>query len=211
MTDQEKANENIDTNQTTNGNKSSTKTYISLVSILLIFLYSLQGFVIGLFLETIQLRLKKDFSFAEVGIFLLCSYPFSLKVLWSPIVDTYYIKSLGLRRTWAISSQLIVSGLLYFLSYNINFLIESKKIYELSFICFTIKFFIATQDIAIDGWATTLCGKDVINYLIFIKFKFLELFFSFFLPNYRANYRHNFFNFNIREFKQREFLPKILK
>jgi hypothetical protein len=161
----EKSINNNYTNKENNNQISSTKTYIYLVSIFLIFLYSLQGFVIGLFLETLQIRLKREFSFSEVGIFLLCSYPFSLKVLWSPIVDTYYIKSLGLRRTWALFSQIIVSGLLYFLSLNINYLIESKKIYELSFICFIIKFFIATQDIAIDGWATTLCGKDV-NYLL---------------------------------------------
>jgi hypothetical protein len=156
-------------------NSKNTKTYFYLVSILLIFLYSLQGFVIGLFLETIQIRLKKDFSFSEVGIFLLCSYPFSLKVLWSPIVDTYYIKSLGLRRTWALFSQLIVSALLYYLSLNINFLIESKKIYGLSFICFVIKFFIATQDIAIDGWANTLCGKDV-NYLKILLYFYNNIF-----------------------------------
>jgi hypothetical protein len=106
------------------------------------------------------MKLKLDFSFSEVGIFLLCSYPFSLKVIWSPIIDTYYIKSLGQRRSWAISSQLVVSGLLFFLSVNINELILSKKIYELTFLCLCIVFFIATQDIAIDGWATTLCGKD---------------------------------------------------
>ncbi len=122
----------------------------------------MQGFVIGLFLETIQIKLKKDFSYSEIGVFLLCSYPFSLKVFWSPIVDTYYVRSIGLRRTWAIGTQIISAGLLFYLSGNINLLLDNKKIYELSFVCFLIVFFIATQDIAIDGWATTLCGKDVI-------------------------------------------------
>jgi len=149
-------------NEVKHSNQTNSK-YISFVTILLIFLYSMQGFVLGLFLETIQIKLKKDFSYSEIGIFLLCSYPFSLKVFWSPIVDTYYIKSIGLRRTWAIFTQIITSGLLMYLSYNINYQMENKKIYELSFICFLIVFFIATQDIAIDGWATTLCGKDVNN------------------------------------------------
>ena len=155
-TKQEKNLLNTDYNSINNNSRN-----IYFVSTLLIFLYSLQGFVIGLFLETIQLKLKKDFTYAEIGIFLLCSYPFSFKVFWSPIVDTYYIKSIGLRRTWAISTQLICSSLIFFLSSRIESLLKDKQIYELSFICLLIVFFIATQDIAIDGWATTLCGKDV--------------------------------------------------
>lgn len=144
-------------------NSSPNSKYIILVSVLLIFLYSLQGFLIGVFLETIQIKLKKDFSYAEIGVYLLCTYPFSLKVFWSPIVDTYYIRSIGLRRTWAIFSQIICSVLLLHLSYTINDLLAHKKIYELTLISFLIIFFVATQDIAIDGWATTLCGKEVKN------------------------------------------------
>ncbi len=144
-----------------NKRSTSSSTYNKLVILLLVFLYSLQGLVIGLFLETFQLRLKKDFSYSEIGVFLLCNYPFSLKVFWSPIVDTYYIKSIGLRRTWAISTQILAFGLIMFLSYNINFVLNEKKIYELTFICFLIMLCIATQDIAIDGWAITLFEKDV--------------------------------------------------
>jgi len=165
----EKENSDLLTKQTPQQPIKSNSLYISLVSSLLIFLYSMQGFVIGLFLETIQIKLKKDFSYSEIGVFLLCSYPFSLKVFWSPIVDTYYVRSIGLRRTWAIGTQIISAGLLFYLSGNINLLLDNKKIYELSFVCFLIVFFIATQDIAIDGWATTLCGKDVIFYNFFFE------------------------------------------
>jgi len=138
-------------------------SYIKFIRILLIFLFCMHGFILGLFLETLQITLKKDFSYSEIGIFLLCDYPFALKLFWSPIVDTYHIRSIGLRRTWVISTQIIIAGLLMYLSYNINHQIENKKIYELSIICCMVIFFIATQEIAIDGWATTLCGKDVNN------------------------------------------------
>ena len=91
---------------------------------LLIFLYSLQGLVIGLLLETLQLRLKTYFNYSEIGIFLLCSYPFSLKILWSPIIDTYYLKSIGLRKTWIILSQLICAAILFLLSMEIDEILE---------------------------------------------------------------------------------------
>ncbi len=131
-------------------------------SSLLIFLYFLQGLVIGLLLETIQLNLKSSFNYSEIGIYLLCSYPFSLKILWSPIVDTYYINKLGLRKTWIIFSQIISSALLIYLSYSVDGMIQEKRIYALAVVCFVLVFCISTQDIAVDGWALSLCGKEVI-------------------------------------------------
>jgi PAT family acetyl-CoA transporter-like MFS transporter 1 len=128
---------------------------------LLIFLYSLQGLVIGIILDTMQMILKKHFHYKEIGLFLMCSYPFSLKIFWSFIVDTYYIKRLGLRKTWVIFSQSISSLILLYLSYHIEGIILDKRIYFLSFMCFMLIFCIATQDIAVDGWALSLFGNNV--------------------------------------------------
>lgn len=140
--------------------KADNKTYSSM---LLVFLYSLQGLIIGLLLDTMQLRLKPYFKYSEIGLFLLCSYPFSLKLFWSPIVDTYYIKSLGLRKTWIISTQIVAGCIVLYMSYGIEQIIQDKDITFLSLISLILMFSIATQDIAVDGWALTLCGKDVLN------------------------------------------------
>ena len=39
---------------------------------------------------------------------MMCSLPFSLKVLWSPFVDLYYFKSFGRRKSWIIPTQVLV-------------------------------------------------------------------------------------------------------
>jgi PAT family acetyl-CoA transporter-like MFS transporter 1 len=130
--------------------------------IILTCLYLLQGLVIGLFLISLELKLKLHFSYSDIGIFLLCSYPFSLKILWSPIVDTFYIRSLGVKKSWIIPTQFIAGGLLLYLSYNIDALIHGKEIIKLATIAFVIMFVIATQDIAVDSWTLTLT-KDVYN------------------------------------------------
>jgi PAT family acetyl-CoA transporter-like MFS transporter 1 len=136
-------------------------------SSILIFLYSLQGLIIGLLLDTMQIQLKLNFTYSEVGIFLLCSYPFSLKIIWSPIVDTYSIKKLGLRKTWIILTQSISIFIILFISYHIDEILLNKRIYFLSIISFLLMFCIATQDIAVDGWALTLCGKEVKIYKLY--------------------------------------------
>jgi phage-related holin len=128
---------------------------------LLIFLYFLQGLVIGIVLETMPMNLKKYFHYKEIGFFLMCSYPFSLKILWSFIVDTYYFKKLGLRKTWIILTQSIASLIFFYMAFNIEQIISEKKILFLSMMCFVLIFCTATQDIAVDGWALSLFGNDV--------------------------------------------------
>jgi MFS transporter, PAT family, solute carrier family 33 (acetyl-CoA transportor), member 1 len=39
---------------------------------------------------------------------MMCTLPFSLKVLWSPFVDLYYFKSFGRRKSWIIPMQVVV-------------------------------------------------------------------------------------------------------
>lgn len=137
-------------------------------SSLLIFLYFLQGLVIGIVLETMPMNLKKNFHYKEIGFFLMCSYPFSLKILWSFIIDTYYFKKFGLRKTWIILTQSISSLIFFYMSFNIEQIILEKKILFLSVMCFVLIFCIATQDIAVDGWALSLFGNDVIDKFYFI-------------------------------------------
>ena len=141
----------------------SIKTSRLKTTSLLVFLYSLQGLIIGLLLETLQIQLKHDFSYSELGVFLLCSYPFSLKILWSPIVDSYYFTKIGRRKTWVMITQTIAVKILFYMSSNIDEILQEKRIYFLSVLCFLLMFIISTQDIAVDGWALTLCGQEVIN------------------------------------------------
>jgi PAT family acetyl-CoA transporter-like MFS transporter 1 len=129
-------------------------------TIILTCLYGLQGLVIGLFLASMELKLKLHFSYSEIGIFLMCSYPFSLKILWSPFVDSFYSSFIGLKKSWIIPMQLISGGLLIYLSYNIEDLIHEREIIKLSLLAFVIMFVIATQDIAVDSWTLTLT-RDV--------------------------------------------------
>jgi PAT family acetyl-CoA transporter-like MFS transporter 1 len=54
-------------------------------------------------------------SYNANAIFALCSWPFSLKLLWAPIVDAVYFRSFGRRKSWLVPVQamagiLMVSG-----------------------------------------------------------------------------------------------------
>jgi len=99
--------------------------------ILLVILYVFQGLPMGLFLNSIPVLFKKDLSYAEVGVIMMCTMPYSFKVLWSPIVELYYIPSIGKRKTWVVSTQLAGCFILYYLSGNIESMLKQKQVYTL--------------------------------------------------------------------------------
>lgn len=99
------------------------------------------------------------------AIFALCSWPFSLKLLWAPIVDAIYFKRFGRRKSWLVPVQtlaglLMVSGGKW-VDAQINGAtdIASFDIKGLTLFFFGLYFLMATQDIAVDGWALTMLSK----------------------------------------------------
>ena len=65
------------------------------------------------------------FSYTQLGTLSLAAYPFSLKLLWSPIVDSVFIPWIGRRKTWIIPTQLVLGGLFVYCSYYVEDVLAS--------------------------------------------------------------------------------------
>ena len=129
--------------------------------VLLIILYCLQGVPLALGLASLPYLLKKHASFHEIATFSLAAYPFSLKFLWSPFVDSYYFQSIGRRLSWIIPLQIASGILMISLSYSIDdMLISPDHIGILTCYMFLLILIYATQDIAVDGWAVELLQPE---------------------------------------------------
>lgn len=79
---------------------------------LLLFLYTLQGLPMGLAGSVPFLLQEAGATFSEQATFSLASWPYSLKILWAPLVDVLYFKQFGRRKTWLVPVQLLVGVLL---------------------------------------------------------------------------------------------------
>lgn len=126
--------------------------------VLLVLLYLLQGIPVGLAFGSIPFLLKTKLSYGQVGIFTLASYPYSLKVLWSPIVDAVYSRSFGRRKSWIVPIQTLSSIVLMSLGSLIQPLLDDAEnnLTKITFFFLLLVFLCATQDIAVDGWGLTL-------------------------------------------------------
>ncbi|GME76042.1 unnamed protein product [Ambrosiozyma monospora] len=136
---------------------------------LLVLLYFLQGIPVGLAFGSIPFILKSgDLSYSQIGIFSLASYPYAMKLLWSPIVDSIYWPKVGRRRSWIIPVQTVSGFTLIFLGAVIDKLMLPEtlgaNLYTITYVFFLLVLFCATQDIAVDGWALTIISKQALSY-----------------------------------------------
>ncbi|PLW54182.1 hypothetical protein PCANC_04560 [Puccinia coronata f. sp. avenae] len=134
--------------------------------VLLVVLYMLQGIPVGLAFGSIPFLLRARLSYTQIGLFSLASYPYSLKLLWSPIVDSCYFSSIGRRKSWIIPVQALVGVTLWWLGNHVNVLMDAEipDVKTLTALFFTLVMFAATQDIAVDGWALELLSQDNLSY-----------------------------------------------
>eukprot|EP00879_Flechtneria_rotunda_P017194 GHRR01018010.1.p1 GENE.GHRR01018010.1~~GHRR01018010.1.p1 ORF type:complete len:390 (+),score=144.30 GHRR01018010.1:480-1649(+) len=131
---------------------------------LLVLLYAMQGIPLGLTSGAMPFLLQSKLSMTEIGIFSMSSYPYSFKLLWSPIVDSCYSRTFGRRKSWIVPVQLMASGLLITCAGWIQEQYELGAVAPLTALFFFFVLLAATQDIAVDGWALTLLPPHHIEY-----------------------------------------------
>ncbi|KAI6381799.1 hypothetical protein MCOR25_001030 [Pyricularia grisea] len=137
---------------------------------LLVLLYFMQGVPMGLATGSVPFLLKDHMSYSEIGVFSLASYPYSLKLLWSPIVDAIWSPRVGRRKSWILPIQILSGlGMLLLGSTVENMMAMTGKpggptVWGFTGWWFFLVLMCATQDIAVDGWALTLLTPGNISY-----------------------------------------------
>ena len=124
--------------------------------ILLVILYSFQGLPLGFFLSSVPIIFKKYLTYSQIGEIMLCTMPFSFKVLWSPFVEFYSIEWIGKRKTWILPTQVIMCVILFYLKENVEQLLVDQEVNSVSMLLTFLVFVITCQDIAVDSWAVEM-------------------------------------------------------
>lgn len=111
---------------------------------------------------------KAELNLSTIGWFSLVSLPYSLKFLWSPLLDRYVPPFLGRRRGWIVLAQIALIAAILMIAVQmatISGLATSERTWNLQLLALTamvIAFLSATQDIAIDAYrADVLTDREV--------------------------------------------------
>lgn len=135
--------------------------------LLLLFLYVLQGIPLGLAGSIPLILQSKSVSYKDQAFFSFVFWPFSLKLLWAPLVDALYFSRFGRRKSWLVPTQYLLGLFMLYLSVTVNSLLQSEggpKVVTLTAVFFMLAFLAATQDIAVDGWALTMLSRQNVGY-----------------------------------------------
>lgn len=136
---------------------------------LLLLLYVLQGIPLGLGSAVPLLLQNRHVSYKEQALFSFVSWPFSVKLLWAPIVDSVYSSRFGRRKSWLVPTQYAIGLSFFWLSGHVRALLGGQEgqppsILALTLVFFALNFLAATQDIAVDGWALTMLSRRHVGY-----------------------------------------------
>jgi len=103
-------------------------------------------------------------SYTKIGIFTLAGYPYSFKLLWSPVVDTIYSRVIGRRKSWIIPLQVVSATLMISCGKWAEERLVAGDAVGITSLFFVLVLLAATQDIAVDGWALTLLSKANVGF-----------------------------------------------
>jgi len=171
---------------TSNGGLEGDRLNIAL----LMFLYVLQGIPLGIAASVPYLLQSRHISYREQAVFSFVFWPFSLKLLWAPLVDSVYLPAFGRRKSWLVPTQYLIGIFMFMLSCSSSVDEITKPAVDgtadttvnidiplLTGMFFVLNFLAATQDIAVDGWALTMLSRHVVRFHIILvcAVRFLSL------------------------------------
>ncbi|MEH1842259.1 MAG: AmpG family muropeptide MFS transporter [Nostoc sp.] len=132
-------------------NKSLLRIFGSPKMGALLFLGFSSGLPLYLTSQTLQAWLTKEgISLAAIAAFSLVKLPYSLKFLWSPLLDRFVPPFLGRRRGWLVITQ--VALLLSIAAMALQH--PSQGLQPLIIAAVTVAFLSASQDILVDAYRT---------------------------------------------------------
>ena len=95
-------------------------------------------------------------SLTQIGFFTAVTYPYTLKFLWSPLLERYSVPLLGRRRGWMLLTQLLLIASIA----SIGYWAPTDQLATITMIAVTIAVFSATQDIVLDAYRREILDSD---------------------------------------------------
>lgn len=92
---------------------------------------------------------------AIIGVFSLVGLPYTLKILWAPLMDRYSLPWLGRRRGWILLTQVLTAAGIFWLGHSS----PTSMPWMTAWLALTVAFFSASQDIVIDAYRADVLAQ----------------------------------------------------
>jgi PAT family beta-lactamase induction signal transducer AmpG len=124
-------------------------------------LYLVQGLPYGFQTGALPIYLRETgISLTGIALAGALSLPWMLKILWAPVVDRWYLRGLGRRRSWILPMQLALATACA----TAAFTEPHSHLQPLLVLLLCMNLVAATMDIAVDGLAVDLLAGRTLGY-----------------------------------------------
>jgi len=138
-----------------------TRTMLSWKMMAMFFFGFSSGFPFYIIKDVLKLWMTESgVDLATIGLFSALGLPYTLKFVWSPLMDGYVPRFLGRRRGWILIAQI---GLMVSIALIGQF-DPSKSLFWIVFMALCINFFGASQDIALDAFRREYLTSDELGF-----------------------------------------------
>ncbi|MBU8849119.1 MAG: MFS transporter [Desulfobacterales bacterium] len=138
-----------------------TRIMLSWKMIVMFFFGFSSGFPFYIIKDVLKLWMtESNVDLTTIGLFSALGLPYTLKFVWSPLMDGYVPKFLGRRRGWILIAQI---GLMVSIALIGQF-DPSKSLVGIVFMALCINFFGASQDIALDAFRREYLTSDELGF-----------------------------------------------
>lgn len=119
----------------------------------------------GLAFGSIPFLLKENgITYAKLATFSFVSLPYSLKLFLAPLVDSFYSRTFGRRKSWIVPIQLVIGLTMSLMAHPIHIWVSNGSVQYLTPTFMLLLAMTATQDIAVDGWSLTILQRRNVSY-----------------------------------------------
>ena len=99
-----------ETNEEPKEEKLKPNAKKDLKNIVFIFIiYLLQSIPFGLLTSIPMILQSRKSSYSDQGLISFAFWPHAFKILWAPLLDSFYIKRLGRRKSWIVIFQILIA------------------------------------------------------------------------------------------------------
>jgi len=127
------------------------------IAVVLVFGFS-SGLPLLLTADTLQAwMVDLKFDLGVIGFFSLVTLPYSLKLLWAPIMDRYVPPFMGRRRGWILIAQVLLVLSLILLAFSPDPFLYPRTLFILALL---LVFFSASQDIVVDAYRAEVLRRE---------------------------------------------------
>ncbi|MFT6836411.1 MAG: PAT family beta-lactamase induction signal transducer AmpG [Francisellaceae bacterium] len=99
---------------------------------------------------------KYGVSVESIGLLTLILFPYTVKFLWSPLIDRYALPWFDRRKSWILITQILLITLIG----SLSFLSPNKEMLLIAIIGLLVSITSATQDIAFNAYQVEILNED---------------------------------------------------